>query len=246
MILATVFTSCTKDDPDPDPTDEDNRAKLSKIYVDNELALEFVYNSANKIIRQRYFEDGAEYYRDDFEYASNGNLTKQVGFDVEDNELDFTHTYEYNSQNLLTKVTSTGDDYDDTQAFIYNADNTLKEVIVTSPTSENWKETFTYNTAKNIVKTTWLFGSQAMNEDTNSYDDKKNPFYKILPYQTYSWNAEWLISPNNVTKSVYKDGYDGETSETTFTYTYNSDGYPTQMTWLDDDDDTETWRFEYK
>lgn len=246
VLTAAVFSSCDEADS-PDPIKESN-VQLSKIYIDNELAAEFIYNDKNKVKRINYPGDDNDYVV--YEYATNGNLIKETWND--DQKVSNTHIYEYNTENLIIKVTTTRtNDDEEYQQFSYNPDKTLKEINVTSGSGLNTlndKETFTYNGAKNIVGTTWSSTSQghfSSSKEVITYDNKKNPFFNLLPYQYFhNFIAPQLLSPNNVTEVKGTDG-SGDNYVQTFTYKYNDKGYPTEFE-FNEEGDIEIWKLEYR
>lgn len=241
IIFSALFlSSCSEDDGPADPVSE-TKSQLSKVYIDDELAIEIIYDAQNKVSRINY-PIYSYYYV--YEYAANGNVIKEMSY--YDDVLSSTHVYEYNAENMPIKITTTiryNDGLEEYQAFSYNQDKTLKEINLTTANSVDAKETFTFNNAKNVVASTWSAPGDDGEQSTFTYDNKKNPFFGLVPYQYHSeWSAAQLLSPNNIIEE--EETEDDEQEYETFEYEYNADGYPTEIIYTEEDY-MEVWRLEY-
>jgi YD repeat-containing protein len=141
-------------------------------------------------------------------YDSNGHLTESDNTDSKGNQNSKT-TYTYNSSGQVTLVQ------------FYGQVNGTGPLTLSSHDTYDYASTSTKNpqTASHYVDDS---GSQLMTTDTFEYDSNKVP--------TASQTSDPTQSTNNVTKITTKGSGGDVENTTTYSYQYNSEGYPTTVT----------------
>jgi hypothetical protein len=152
-----------------------------------------------------------------YEYDNNGRLIRQLNYIPKDGEDEFRskRTFEYNDNNLISKV------------LLYDSDNKVTQF-----------RTYQYDSNSNVIEEdyyAWLFipsgtGPKHLSKLTYEYDSFFNP-YKIFEQ---SGNPGISTNRNNIikTKSINYDPAPGmdATSESEISYEYNyRTGYPVRV-----------------
>jgi PBP1b-binding outer membrane lipoprotein LpoB len=274
ILLNIILFSCSSDDnpvtqePEPEPEETIKLVKTEKIsdtrkvdyiYDGNDLlssltgvynsfvyVSDFTYDSTNKITERNYQESGSSTYSDNYAYSydANGKLSSYTA----NNE---SVNLEYNN-NIVT-VTGTIEGNAGSSADLELNPNGL----VIKLTESNQYTNFEYDSNGNMTTAKSYDNSDnLLLEYTLTYDNKVNPFYGQLEsiyierFIEFFWEFEGIyisgfegysfpFLKNNIT-SISKTG--AET--TTYTYTYDSDDYPTNV-FGDTSGNTITFDLEY-
>ena len=257
LSLGLCLTACEEDNTDPDNPDPDNPAQagcqLTKVMEegDDEYG-EVAYNAqgySTKLITKEPGSNATDEYTL-FTYNTNNQLVKMENYD--DGLLDDDYaTFEY-TDNLLTTINNyDGSTLESVTTLKYVTD---KRVIEYSSDEEGdaYKTTYTYDSKGNVTKEEY-FNSNALTSSITyeNYDDKHTP-YSVLKGVPNVITGN--LSQNNAGKMTYSYDSDGdgviqpgESSDvTTYTYEYNSDGYPTKITETDVDGDTDVTALTYQ
>jgi antitoxin component YwqK of YwqJK toxin-antitoxin module len=213
--------------------------------------------------------NSTETYSENFYYNAQGNLIKIEWFDA--GRLGGTYQLIWAGGKVVKAVTDENGKVDFQVLFFYSGNNLARTVYLDNdgdtyefsyelnaagqPTKETYKDggssstsTHTYDSRGNGVSS--VFSAGGSNTFSN-YDDKNTPWSLLAKAMGLSFYPDFEAadgySKNNVGKRVYKS--DSFTTEDTFTYTYNSRGYPTFIVEISKSDggtSTYTTTIEYK
>jgi len=218
---------------------------LDKIISDDGEFIEFEYDEQNRITNISMYYNGelsnsqtltygenefiisyshVDYPDDDYEekYVIDGNTVTAV-----DDEYPFTITL--NSSGYPIKIIESGENWSDETTYQYQGGNMIR-----------WTRMETYNDEVEL-------GYEA----EFSYDNKKSPIYscKSPKWFLLLWFIDSGIGVNN---NITEWKEDGRERTTTYTYIFDSDGYPTRQiktyTYEDGEGDDQTYitEFTYK
>jgi len=195
-----------------------------------EFAYVFHYSSSDKIQYIVEYESGLETWIY-FTYNSTGKIIKTEVYYNDDNtpELQFYDEYTYNSKGQVIHVYENVINVAD--ANYYYSYNSNGEAIKMTSDFYDAQETYQYNNG-NVIKIVLqlTYGGQVYTETTTYQYDNQNNFWRPLniPQPFFTFFA-WMVSKNNITKSLHID-IEGNFDEMRYTpYTYNSEGYPATM-----------------
>lgn len=233
LALSVLFTSCDKDDVNPnEPQPEGSRIK--KMEYNSDEYTSFVYNADNTLSKM-IFGDNGEISNSVFSYA-NGKLDKI--------QTDDGLAYELKYQNGKASVVDIVEDGFGKVSFnelsYYTASGYLQQVTTYSMTQNPaifppfFRISYDYynDNSGNVKEAKYYFWDDAVDDfvlektvEFSQYDNKVNPLaqFGIVGYLLFGFNTT-----NNPGKMVEKDDSGQVTSTSTFTYTYNSKGLPTQ------------------
>lgn len=182
--------------------------------VDNQGTTELIYNDAGLLVQQTAYWTGSDFteYKE-FSYTD-GRLTSVISHIVT------VGLNEYFKSDIS-----------------YNAQNNIDEVILSSSTNGvdytwNATNTYTYDNKKNpmkLVTDAMDFGNFYI-EPSIEFDFLHTESYGYRAYYDLAW-----ISNNNITQMT--QDYGTGTYAANYSYTYNSEDYPTQLTFTDGEDD---------
>lgn len=247
VITAAFFADCTKDEPTPTPP-ATKKYYISKVYKNGNLAEEFTYNAANKLIKWQA-SDSSGALVCDFAYNTSNVLTDLVLYV---NSMPFGNVLvEMNANNAPSKVvqisvvdTTTitfdytggiltklnyyfGSQVSSVQNYGYLAltndanGNVTREVFNDIPASVRYQYDYEYDN-----KNSPLY-----------YDNIKWPYFLLLNYMSGE-NVCNFLSKHNVIKNTMTIPTPVEVTNSS--YLYNTDGYPTQL-----NDGTDVYTMEY-
>lgn len=230
MALFTVFASCEKDDKKPTTETGEKITKLE--YSANEYTT-FVYNS-EKLLTKVSFADAGELSVTNIFYDAQKKVREVEGGDG------FVYQFKYENGRVKTVDILAGATKIGFNSYEYNAAGQIKTITTFMAQDNNaafppfLKVSYEYvnATSANVSKITF----EAFNEATNGYelsntleysdyDNKQNPLkdFGVLSYVLFNMNPD-----NNPGKLVEKDENGAVIATTTFTYTYDSKGRPSQ------------------
>jgi hypothetical protein len=226
FIIAVTTVQCSSDDNKTDATDTKKLIKLvntayydeAEIREDGVYTMDFVYDK-NKVAEIKLDFDGpTEKYNYKTVYTYTGEKLKSDKTYL-NGTLSGEATYTYNG-NLMSQIEGYDrDEGDYFQTFEYDANGFLSK-YTQKYIKSSYQEIRTFeNDAKgNILRD----GYKAY-----EYDNKINPFKAIPPFLfDISSRGE-----NNVTKRI--DGINNRI--TAYSYTYDTDGYPVEMLYYDNE-----------
>lgn len=233
LALMVLFTSCDKDDVNPnEPQPEGSRIKKLE-YNTNEYT-SFEYNADNTISKMIFGEAG-QVSNSVFTYA-NGKLDKIQT----DDELAYQFNY-HNGKTSRVDILEEGVGKISFNEMAYYTSSGYLQQVTTFTMTFNpaifppyYRITYDYyndNTGNVKEAKYYLWDENRVDfvlEKTieySQYDNKVNPFaqFGIVGFLLFGVNTS-----NNPGKMVEKDDNGQVISTSTFTYTYNSKGLPTQ------------------
>jgi len=143
---------------------------ISKIFQNEKLFQEYIYNEHRKLIRNNFYYDDSIYYYILFEYDNEGILNKK------NYSYDYFETFEHDESGRYIKLKSHNQDGEvkRTTEFIYNSTNQIEKGLITYSDFENTDTIlYTYDSQGNVIKK--QEGYMVMLEI--EYDNKNNPRY---------------------------------------------------------------------
>ena len=214
FVVSATFTSCQKDDND------NVKVKLleTMTYPDGGY-YKYEYDSQSRITKwSRYYANG-EFSEFTVTYSGN-ELTKMTFFPS-------NHSYEFAKDgNKITNEETIGSTVY-TRTFYLNSDGLLEKETYDEEVY-SYVRNYLYDN-ENIVKwiweSTWIDGEDIGEENSireYKYDNNKSPMYNCkTPKWFLIWNFSIMGSQNNVIE---------EKTITTYEYEYDSEGFPTKRT----------------
>lgn len=235
-LLAVSFNSCSKDD---DGGSESNDKKIvSQVSVKNHYGtyvLEFSYDSQNRLTK--IYEDAENYTT--FDYSGNTvTITDAYG----EGHID-VYTATLNSQGYITVLK---DEDGNTTSYTYDGNGYLSKTV--------WGDG-----SEGELLCTWSNGDLVMEKSTGGDPYIANYEYTSIVNKTnlnvyaLTWGyfhvddpellgVNGLLGKMNTNLIKKATDYDGTRS---FSYTFDSDGYPTTITENDDSNGTSTYTITY-
>lgn len=239
LSVVALLTSCSGDD---NSTVDPNGILLKKVIYNGAeiLTEEYTYNG-NKIVKMVSSEGELE------NYTYTGNLISKSEY-FEDGVLSVTNYYEYNSDNQLIRYIELegGTGYKET--YSYNGDGTISVVeytgdLVSQTTVQGTAVLYIQN--DEIIKKTESH-SGGVDEDTYTYDSTNSPFKNVLGYDKIMISSSFVeegISHNVLTHLFTSTG--NPTDEFSYSYTFNSDNFPTNAIETDGSGNINTRQYFY-
>ena len=245
LFFTAAFTSCNKDDDD-DNNGSDKVKLLETITYDGYTKYE--YDAQNRFTKISWYPDkvtATPRETHTFTYNSD-DLVKVVIVEA----VVYVDTYEFAKNGNKITATFTQEYQNNvvgtyTKSFDLNSDGTLAKVL-DSGDDESYEYSYQYqggNLTKMSYKITDKDGTFTGAAEFK-YDSKNSPF---LHCKTPKWYMIWWMeeegSKNNVTEISWDDD-----EETVYTneYEYDSDGYPTKCTFKDEKGRSNVWEYTYK
>ena len=195
-----------------------NDRKISKLYSPTEpdWSAEMSYNESGQLTEVKWFEDGI---------------------------LDDTYKFSYSGSQLVSVSEGDGEDVSN---FTYSKGKIVTEENISYfegiPEDTTVYE-YTYDSKGNVIKEQEFRFGILEEETTYTYDNNKS--YRV--YFVWDYDIQEVVSPNNVlsrTRKTFDLQGNVVSSETeNYTYTYNSNGYPTSS--LSDDPNEQSDTFVY-
>ncbi|KRD59650.1 hypothetical protein ASE40_11100 [Flavobacterium sp. Root935] len=217
--LTLSLTSCSSDDS---PSGSSDSVLLKKVILtsqdgESKSTVNYTYNG-NKIV-SIVDETGS------MNYTYTGDLITKIEFKLSDGSIEQVNTFTYNSDNKLATFVRVEPDMDwgHKEVYTYNADGTIS---VQSYGGDSEVQTSVGGTSTikfvngEVAEIISITGNQPDRKYT--YDDKNNPAKNILGFNKIAFvDGEGTgIAHNEVSETT-----DGVITGT-YTYTYNTSGYP--------------------
>jgi uncharacterized protein YxeA len=215
---------CKKKNQEPD-----NRNTYLKKEIFSTGSVEYTYNAQSKLVRWDYTDNtnAANNYSITISKYSAEGLIEETLADYSGTSSDRKSVYTYNADGTISKssvyrLTTTGEALQSEFLYSYNNGRVLNSVrnVATGeiiPKQETWinidgniSQVKYYNVAGTLVET----------RDYTSYDKKRSP-YKLIPAALAGINSK--LNPLSYVRTITSTG---ETTNISFTYEYNEDGYP--------------------
>ena len=229
LLLILVVACGEKEDKDISPdTTAAASCILTQVIDDNEEGYKFEYNNAGYVTKFTETEDN-NVSTTTFIYDANNYLIKEEN--QKNGELANYSTYEY-SNNLVTSSTfynlEEGTQY--TETYKYDASNRKVE----ETDNVDYRYVYTYDAKSNVTKIeTYYKNLLSYRQTFENYDDKSTYFSTLKGLPAGYFDS----SKNNPGKTTYSVDLDGNgtidaasTQVTDYSYKYNSNGLPTEIT----------------
>lgn len=243
LAMVVGISACSKDET-PDTGGNNTGTKSCRVasaqgtvFGDN-ASMTLTYDASKRLTRYVSTtgsdSEGSNYY-----YNASGELIKEEAFDGTTG-TDVTSKTEYTwSAGKITKIEYYYDnngtlELQSTGIPTYNG-NRITQIVVSEDGSETSKTVYTYDASGNVLTSTYqesdgMGGWEDSYRDVYEYDNKKvaKGFDIILSDEAI------ILSPNNRTREL-SQSYDSvnqkwtDDSDLNYTYAYNADGYPTQI-----------------
>ncbi|MFA6979677.1 MAG: hypothetical protein WC209_10170 [Ignavibacteriaceae bacterium] len=225
LLLCFLISSCNKSNV-VSPDDLSPQKQLSKIVQDANNYSTFSYSN-NKLSKYENIFDSKLFRSITLNYEGNnrpqtenyksafGDLLKKYYYDS---------TSKLDSMDFLLKDTSNNYIPEGHLKYYYNS---LNQLIKMEQYDVEYKLLFTtennYNGNGNIVESKFYDSNGLREISTKTYDNKTNPWYNLKEWLNYdiSKSKNNLLSSNTTFSNNSQ-----ENTVTTYTYTYDSDGYP--------------------
>jgi len=244
-FAALTLFSCSKSGGDSTPEPEATKPTLLLKRVTetsggtSTVNVEFTY-SGKQVTKASYFKkaNGTFEYEHAFTYDAQGKLLNAI-----ENRAQSKPTYSradvnYFSNTISNIVLTYSGGVTQKRTLTFGNDLLAASFITSSNQNSTSDIRYTYNSAGNIIKientANGSFGTSKITDEFTSFDDKKNVLLALpvaIYYQTVETvgGLEYFIGNNN--PLTHKNTYtQGQVFNYTFSYTYNSSGYPTTMT----------------
>jgi hypothetical protein len=256
-IFALFLTSCSSDDNNDDASVSIKPSKITNSYQnsDYDFSTDIKYDG-NKILSQT--DDDGEVIK----YTYTGDvITKVEYFDV-DQQLRYATEYIYTNgkvtskldKNYILETKKASSTYYKTK-YTYNVDSTIstERFYVNSESGTEEQTGLTEKITikdRNYIKSENSYFDSEQDINIYEYDSKNNPFRNVTGlYLLIDWETEG--SRNNVTKetilipeSVEKNTVNTQIS--IYSYTYDSNDFPTERNYTDNNGiQSETRKYTY-
>ena len=217
ITVAATYTSCQKDDND------NVKVKLleTMTYPDGSY-YKYEYDSQHRIMKWSRYYSNSEF--SEFTITYSGNVLTKMTFSPSN------HSYEFAKDgNKITNEETIGSTVY-TRTIYLNSDGLLEKEIYEEEVY-SYIRNYLYdngNLVKWIWESAWIEGEDKGEENSIrefKYDNNKSPMYHCkTPKWFLIWNFSIMGSQNNVTEEKYSE------TITTYEYEYDSEGFPTKRT----------------
>ena len=228
LIISLIITSCKKDEP----IENENGAFIKSINLNQSPIVTYTYNANNDLTKKLLNHAGSQ-LETTYTYTDSkisNETTKQ------NENIISQYNYQYNTSNQLTQCDIVGA-IQTYWTFHYNNEK-IDEATQFISNEESKKINFSY-TGENITETQefYRFGGtwELQSRITFEYDNKNNPYLLLkIPFSEIPDEYADLVNANNVTRIIKYDGNNIVESDIQYSYTYNSQDYPTIVTETED------------
>lgn len=215
LLLSISLFACSSDGDSNDNNQNSSvvKGKLKSITTDGEV-VNFYYGSNGFVSKVTMLDSDGIDYSTVYNYEGL-KLTSRVSYTNGVSDSGEIYTY---SENRIIKSVNTEDGYVDSKEFQYDGSGKLTKEIYSQKTPNSSTmylvstTEFIY-TSNNISKEIINVNGGGIYTITYEYDNKKNPYFEILP-------IEYLIIEREFENNKTKQNND------VFQYEYNSTGYP--------------------
>lgn len=232
-VIPFFLSSCSDDDDNGTKTETVKQiTKLDTSAMDDGGIITFNYDNKNRLSNFAGKYDNAT-DTEIFEYDNDGKLVKlTIKYSSENNEGEDYTEFSYSGNTIIaTDYTKYDGEYNETYVYTYTLND---KGFVTKKTGKSGHYfLYTYDSNNNVTKSEYYDAETGLTEtETWEYDDQNNYLSNLgLPswyYVVYN-DDKAAAGKNNAIKYTYKYKNDEPEIEV-FSYTYDSDGYPTSYT----------------
>jgi YD repeat-containing protein len=224
LAFSFIFTACKKEEENnQDEEGTENGIYIKTVKSNGEIILKFSYDANHRLTKKNIYYNGSE-LETTYTYTD-GRVAQETA--KSGNSIVHQYTYTYDNSGKLSRCDLIG-----TNAYweyTYN-NNKIVESIQYINGQPGTKNTYSYN-GDNMVEAIeydrfgniWEMTSRYVME----YDNKNNPYQlHNLPFSEVMDEFANFISPNNQTHVTEYDENGTVEYDTTYSYTYNAQGYP--------------------
>ena len=217
-LIICLAMGCKKDN-------QNNKIYLLKTEIDDDRVqggpldtTTYTYDGQNRVTN---IVEGSPPYRISFliTYDSEGRV--DVARKMDTNGALLTEYDFYYKQDVTGYYFHAPNNFTDTAVFIFNGNNQVMRL----QTQRSGYQLLTYDSRGNVASSVRYEadGSNTIYNNVNYvYDNQKNPFSQMAPNNLF---FKYIVYPDPSTLINNITNEDGDT----FTYTYNSDGFPTKV-----------------
>lgn len=239
ILLSLTLLSCRDDPFYPSGT---SGTRLTEVYFDKDKMYVYEYNGEgllsvekSKWLYSAYTYDPKaqmvymDIYEDPGMYSSSSVIAEKSWNRTEwvsPQNTDKAATVQYRFDKDKRLISSTQRVPDAWLEYIYGEGGRITEVRMYFSGKLDGVREYTYDSNGNMIRdehySTLNSGGRQVNSITEyEFDNGKNPYFNLSPASVPGEKT----NPNNITRKKYRvSGYPG--SDTRYTYTYNSAGYP--------------------
>ena len=237
LLLSLTLISCRDDFPGRSET---SGTRLTEVYFDKDKVYVYEYNSdgllaveKSKWLYSAYRYEPRVVYMDLYEdpgLYSSSSVISEKSLNRKDwvspQNTKKTTTVQYRLDQDKKLISSTERTPDAWMEYIYGDGSRITEVRMYYSGQLGGVREYTYDSNGNLTRdehySILKSGERQVNSITEyEFDQGKNPYFHLAPARLPGERT----NPNNITRKKYSvSGYPD--SETRYTYTYNSDGYP--------------------
>lgn len=225
IVTFLILQSCSSSDNDGS-VNNSYEGVLLKRFLGNDGISDFIYENGNKLSKIVYSSQGYD------KLTYSGNLITKVEDVDAQGVINVITTYSYNSNNKLLETREySAQSLESVSQYTYNSDGTVTINSMTRGSSngvDQWNNHVDknyYDTAGNVIK------SENEYETTLIFYDNKN-----WPLKNVEGIYALYQSKNNIIRETRTSTFGS--SETTWTYTYNSLNYPISATKIENGNST--------
>ncbi len=233
ICIVSIFIKCEQDPVNNIHKKQiDTNFLLSRIFQNDKLFQEYIYNENKKLIRIDYYFGDTVNNFETFEYDNEGRLNKR-------NYYDDYYTYEYDESGkyIRMKIYNKDGNVSTVAEFSYNNQNLIEKGTLKYMGFERETEySYIYDLTGNVIK---KFTSPIMYIEYK-YDNKNNPRYNWgLPNDIVQYNNPVKYYVRNDLSCSMPPNY-------TYYYEYNVYGYPVkEYRTVVNTDIVDIFRYEY-
>ncbi len=237
LMIAILFSNCKKESPQQEEEEEQNGPKPVPVqiittdannvtstsvyeYDNNRNVTKITTTGTNTEIKNFYYHDASKGLLDSIVKTKNGNFEGISIYTINNDKISKYDVYN-SGRALVSTYTITHYDGNNPDRII------LTKLIQGNFYDFNVEITYTDGNVSQAIADADLQGNNYHSVSTFTLDDKNNIYKNV----NTNLNDEFLIEKNNNLTERYELSYFGNTmvSNADYTYTYNSDDFPTQV-----------------
>jgi hypothetical protein len=242
ILIGITILSCSSDDGNTnnDNPNENNLKRITSLQImeNGNLVGQYDFEYENERLAS-LTEVGDE--RIVFSYSDDRIiLAEEFNFTgSEYNQLDETTTYTFENGLLVSDLEEFIQGGGNRHQYDFNSNGQITEyAFFQCPTNVNdctpaGSRIFEYGTNNNIIKEAQTDNNSniVFSTEYSNYDDKNHPFAGIdIEARRLFWNYFQSMNFNNYSTLTRFDSNGTETGSSSFTFTYDNDDFPTEMT----------------
>lgn len=225
LIIIISITGCKTETVAP--LEESSAQFIKKITQDEKNYSEYIYNNG-LLIKYESYKKGKPESLVTLEYSEGNVLQSELVVEaakVVKKEFTFDDSGRIIKINLKEKF---GSDYESVGYILFTY-NKLNQLFITeqyfyNSTAPSIRTEYTFDNNENLIAENVYYGQFLQVSSTYTYDNKTNPFNRLKK----KFISAMTMSKNNILtckRTDYSSPYNGA-ANITYTYTYDSSGYP--------------------